>query len=53
MSVAVVELLRSTLRWRNVDGEVDWRGWNVDRERARRALQTWRDGLRDGREGQR
>ncbi len=51
--VAVVELLRSTLRWRNVDGEVDWRGWNVDRERARRALQTWRDGLRDGREGQR
>ncbi len=51
--VAVVEVLRSTLRWRNVDGEVDWRGWNVDRERARRALQTWRDGLRDGREGQR
>ena len=49
--IAVGDLLRGTLRWRNVDGEVDWRGSNVDRERARRALQTWRDGLRDGRPG--
>jgi hypothetical protein len=51
--IAVGDLLRGTLRWRNVDGEVDWRGWNVDRERARRALQIWRDGLRDGRPGPR
>jgi hypothetical protein len=51
--IAVGDLLRGTLRWRNVDGEVDWRGANVDRERARRALQTWRDGLRDGRPGPR
>jgi uncharacterized protein DUF4153 len=50
---AVADLLRGTLRWRNVDGEVDWRGANVDRERARRALQAWRDGLRDGRPGPR
>ena len=50
---AVVDLLRTRIRFRNVDGEVDWRGWNVDRERARRALQTWRDGLRDGRPGPR
>jgi len=49
----VVDLLRASLRWRNVDGEVDWRGANVDRERARRALVTWRDGLRDGRPGPR
>ncbi|HET9808402.1 MAG TPA: DUF4153 domain-containing protein, partial [Candidatus Limnocylindria bacterium] len=51
--IAVGDLLRGTLRWRNVDGEVDWRGSNVDRERARRALVTWRDGLRDGRPGPR
>ena len=51
--IAVGDLLRGTLRWRNVDGEVDWRGFNVDRERARHALQTWRDGLRDGRPGPR
>jgi len=51
--ITVGDLLRGTLRWRNVDGEVDWRGSNVDRERARRALQTWRDGLRDGRPGPR
>jgi two-component system sensor histidine kinase BaeS len=50
---AVADLLRGTLRWRNVDGEVDWRGANVDRERARRALQTWRDGLNEGRGGRR
>jgi hypothetical protein len=50
---AVVDLLRTRLRFRNIDGEVDWRGSNVDRERARRALQTWRDGLRDGRPGPR
>lgn len=49
----VADLLRGTMRWRNVDGEVDWRGSNLDRERARRALQTWRDGLRDGRPGPR
>jgi hypothetical protein len=49
----VVDLLRASLRWRNVDGEVDWRGANVDRERARRALVTWRDGLHDGRGGRR
>jgi hypothetical protein len=51
--IAVGSLLRSILRSRTVDGEVDWRGANVDRERARRALQTWRDGLRDGRPGPR
>jgi hypothetical protein len=51
--IAVVDLLRGTMRWRNVDGEVDWRGANVDRERARRALQTWRDGLNEGRGGRR
>jgi hypothetical protein len=51
--IAVVDMLRTTLRWRNVDGEVDWRGWNADRERARRALVKWRDGLRDGRPGPR
>jgi Na+-transporting NADH:ubiquinone oxidoreductase subunit NqrE len=51
--IAVGDLLRGTLRWRNVDGEVDWRGWNADRERARRALVTWRDGLRHGRPGPR
>lgn len=51
--IAVGDLLRGTLRWRNVDGEVEWRGWNLDRERARRALVTWRDGLRDGRPGPR
>jgi Na+-transporting NADH:ubiquinone oxidoreductase subunit NqrE len=51
--MAVGDLLRGTLRWRNVDGEVDWRGWNADRERARRALVTWRDGLRGGRPGPR
>ena len=51
--IAVADLLRAALRWRNVDGEVDWRGSNVDRERARRALQVWRDGLRDGRPGPR
>jgi hypothetical protein len=49
--IAIADRLRGTLRWRNVDGEVDWRGANVDRERARRALQSWRDGLRDGRPG--
>jgi hypothetical protein len=49
----VVDLVRTSLRWRNVDGEIDWRGANVDRERARRALQTWRDGLHDGRGGRR
>ena len=47
--IRVVDLLRAAMRWRNVDGEVDWRGANVDRERARRALQMWRDGLREGR----
>lgn len=41
--IAVADLLCTTLRWRNVDGEVDWRGVNVDRERARRALQMCRD----------
>jgi hypothetical protein len=51
--IAVVDLLRASIRWRSVDGDVDWRGVNVDRERARRALQTWRDGLRDGRPGPR
>lgn len=51
--IAVVDMLRASLRWRNVDGEVDWRGFNFDRERARRALVTWRDGLRDGRPGPR
>jgi hypothetical protein len=50
---AVVDLFRRSLSWRNVDGQVDWRGANVDRERARRALQAWRDGLRDGRPGPR
>jgi hypothetical protein len=50
---AVVDLLRTKLRFRSVDGEVDWRGSNADRERARRALVTWRDGLRDGRPGPR
>jgi Domain of unknown function (DUF4173) len=49
----VVDLFRTSLTWRNVDGEVDWRGANVDRERARLALVTWRDGLRDGRPGPR
>lgn len=51
--IAVGDLLRGMLRWRNVDEVVDWRGVNVDRERARRTLQTWRDGLRDGRPGPR
>jgi hypothetical protein len=51
--VAVVDLLRATVRWRNVDGEVDWRGANVDRERARRALQTWRGDLHEVRGGRR
>jgi hypothetical protein len=51
--IAVADLLRGTMRWRNVDGEVDWRGANVDRERARRALQAWRDGLHEGRGGRR
>ena len=50
---AVVDLLRTKLRFRSVDGEVDWRGSNADRERARRALVTWRDGLRGGRPGPR
>ena len=51
--IRVVDVLRTSLRWRSVDGDVDWRGFNVDRERARRALVTWRDGLRDGRPGPR
>lgn len=34
--IAVVELRRTSLRWRNVDGETDWRGVNVDRARAAR-----------------
>ena len=51
--IAVADLLRGTMRWHNIDGEVDWRGANVDRERARRALQTWRDGLNEGRGGRR
>lgn len=51
--IAVVDLLRTSLRWRNVDGETDWRGLNVDRDLARRALVTWRDSARDGRPGPR